>query len=67
METCVCYEEYKPKETKKSSTTCESHSEREEGSAKPSTKLAKRLTVTGGEILHNVIPMAKDVTIESIM
>eukprot|EP00957_Ditylum_brightwellii_P024400 1842166-Ditylum_brightwellii.AAC.1 len=28
METCVCYEEYKPKETKENSAACKSHSER---------------------------------------
>eukprot|EP00957_Ditylum_brightwellii_P011192 847512-Ditylum_brightwellii.AAC.1 len=40
---------------------------REEGSAKPNTKLAKRLTVTRDKILHNIITVAKDVTIASTM
>eukprot|EP00957_Ditylum_brightwellii_P150281 11444710-Ditylum_brightwellii.AAC.1 len=40
---------------------------REEGSAKSNTKLAKRLTVTGTENPHDVIPMAKDITIASAM
>eukprot|EP00957_Ditylum_brightwellii_P041651 3154329-Ditylum_brightwellii.AAC.1 len=44
METCVGYKEFKPKETKKSSTACESHSKRG-GNAKPNIKLAKRLTM----------------------
>eukprot|EP00957_Ditylum_brightwellii_P079004 6008852-Ditylum_brightwellii.AAC.1 len=40
---------------------------REDESAKPNTKLAKRLTVTGDKILHVVIQMSKDVTIASTM
>eukprot|EP00957_Ditylum_brightwellii_P134382 10244921-Ditylum_brightwellii.AAC.1 len=40
---------------------------REEGSTKPNAKQAKRLTITGDKILHDVILMAKDVTIASTM
>eukprot|EP00957_Ditylum_brightwellii_P076205 5792698-Ditylum_brightwellii.AAC.1 len=40
---------------------------REEGSAKPNAKLAKRLTMTGTKTLHYVIPMTKGVTIASTM
>eukprot|EP00957_Ditylum_brightwellii_P098802 7526850-Ditylum_brightwellii.AAC.2 len=40
---------------------------REEGSTNPNVKHAKRLTVTGDEILHDVILMTKDVSIASTM
>eukprot|EP00957_Ditylum_brightwellii_P081247 6180417-Ditylum_brightwellii.AAC.1 len=33
----------------------------------PNAKLAKRLTMTRDKILHNVIPMAKDVTVANTM
>eukprot|EP00957_Ditylum_brightwellii_P164422 12517715-Ditylum_brightwellii.AAC.2 len=36
--------------------------QREEGSARPHERQAKRLTMTGDKILHNVIPMAKEPT-----
>eukprot|EP00957_Ditylum_brightwellii_P035005 2653434-Ditylum_brightwellii.AAC.1 len=40
---------------------------REEGSARPNAKLAKRLTVTGTKNPHNITPMSKDITIASTM
>eukprot|EP00957_Ditylum_brightwellii_P028344 2140578-Ditylum_brightwellii.AAC.1 len=60
------FNECKPKETKEISAAHKSHSKRN-GSAKPNVKLAKRLTMTGDEILHDVIPMDKDITIASTM
>eukprot|EP00957_Ditylum_brightwellii_P180834 13776733-Ditylum_brightwellii.AAC.1 len=36
---------------------------RDEGSIKLNAKQEKRLTMTGDNILNNIIPMAKDVTI----
>eukprot|EP00957_Ditylum_brightwellii_P154859 11786197-Ditylum_brightwellii.AAC.1 len=66
METCVCYKECKPKEIKKSSTACKSHSMRG-GKGKAKHKASKNLTLTGDKILHNIIPMAGDITIASTM
>eukprot|EP00957_Ditylum_brightwellii_P158017 12028416-Ditylum_brightwellii.AAC.1 len=40
---------------------------REEGSAEPNAKLAKRLAMTGDKILHDSTPMAEDITIASTM
>eukprot|EP00957_Ditylum_brightwellii_P186071 14166871-Ditylum_brightwellii.AAC.1 len=40
---------------------------REEGNVKPNTNLAKLLTMTGDKILHDVILIAKDITIASTM
>eukprot|EP00957_Ditylum_brightwellii_P060112 4564864-Ditylum_brightwellii.AAC.2 len=40
---------------------------RKEGSARPNVKQAKRLTMIRDKILHNVTPMAMDITIESTM
>eukprot|EP00957_Ditylum_brightwellii_P158961 12099142-Ditylum_brightwellii.AAC.1 len=40
---------------------------REEGSTEPNTKLAKRFTVTGDKILHDIIPMTEDIIIASTM
>eukprot|EP00957_Ditylum_brightwellii_P122427 9334983-Ditylum_brightwellii.AAC.1 len=66
METCTYYSKFKPKETKESGAACKSYSERG-GKCKAKCKARKRLIVTGDRILHDVIPMAKDITIASTM
>eukprot|EP00957_Ditylum_brightwellii_P149159 11359263-Ditylum_brightwellii.AAC.1 len=63
-ETCVCYEECKPKSSEKTSAACKSRSERG-GKLNAKHKASKRLTIIGDKTLHDIIPMTEEIIIAS--
>eukprot|EP00957_Ditylum_brightwellii_P099379 7569918-Ditylum_brightwellii.AAC.1 len=65
-ETCVCYEECKPKRPRKAAQLVKA-TLREKGSARPNTKPTKRLALNGTKNTHDVTLISKDITIANAM